>query len=158
MSADSGTTAPGRTCKPQRRRWLTGCEAATIAAAAQPDRAGGRHEWHGGRSDRYRVAGAPSWSSAALGIGQKHLAAAYHKGGQGAEPGLQGCPLVRREQAYTSRCWHIQESTTCPKTSNESSPQQAAGYQPPKPVTLKTAPSGRLDDGASYTSFRCLAA
>jgi hypothetical protein len=41
---------------------------------------------------------------------------------------------------------------------NESSPQQAAGYQPPKPVTLKTAPSGRLDDGASYTSFRCLAA
>jgi hypothetical protein len=41
---------------------------------------------------------------------------------------------------------------------NEGSPQQAAGYQPPKPVTLKTAPSGRLNDGASYTSFRCLAA
>ena len=42
--------------------------------------------------------------------------------------------------------------------SNEGSPQQAAGYQNPKPATLKTAPSGCLDDAASYTSFRCLAA
>ena len=41
---------------------------------------------------------------------------------------------------------------------NEGSPQQAAGYQNPKPATLKTAPSGCLDDAASYTSFRCLAA
>ena len=40
---------------------------------------------------------------------------------------------------------------------NEDSPQQAAGYQNPKPETLKTAPSGRLDGGASSTSVRCLA-
>ena len=32
------------------------------------------------------------------------------------------------------------------------------GIKTPKPETLKTAPSGRLDNGASYTSFRCLAA
>jgi transposase len=41
---------------------------------------------------------------------------------------------------------------------NEASPQQAAGYQNPKPATLKTAPSGWLADGVSYTFFRCLAA
>jgi transposase-like protein len=40
---------------------------------------------------------------------------------------------------------------------NECSPQQAAGYQNPKPETLKTAPSGYLGDEASYTSVRCLA-
>ena len=43
-------------------------------------------------------------------------------------------------------------------TGNEASPQQAAGYQNPKPKTLKTAPSGCLDDAASYTSLRCLVA
>ena len=43
-------------------------------------------------------------------------------------------------------------------TINEDSPQQAAGYQNPKPRTLKTAPFGRPDDEASYTFFRCLAA
>jgi hypothetical protein len=57
---------------------------------------------------------------------------------------------VRWYVAYPLSTRHVEE--------NEGSPQQAAGYQPPKPVTLKTAPSGRLDDGASYTSFRCLAA
>ena len=41
---------------------------------------------------------------------------------------------------------------------NEDSPQQAAGYQNPKPRTLKTAPFGRPNDGAAYTFFRCLAA
>ena len=40
---------------------------------------------------------------------------------------------------------------------NEGSPQQAAGYQNPKPATLKTAPSGHLDDESSYMSVRRLA-
>jgi len=35
-----------------------------------------------------------------LGTGEEDLAAAYGKGGRGPEPGLQGCPLVRRERAY----------------------------------------------------------
>ena len=37
----------------------------------------------------------------ALGTGEEALAAAYRKGGRGPETGLQGCPLVRRERAYT---------------------------------------------------------
>ena len=39
-------------------------------------------------------------SRLALGTGEEDLAAAYRKGGRGPEPGLQGCPLVRRERAY----------------------------------------------------------
>ena len=37
----------------------------------------------------------------ALGTGKEDLAAADGQGGRGPEPGLQGCPLVRRERAYT---------------------------------------------------------
>ena len=51
-----------------------------------------------------------------------------------------------------------EEVDTSEVFTDEGSPQQAAGYQNPKPATLKTAPSGCLDDAASYTSFRCLAA
>jgi hypothetical protein len=36
----------------------------------------------------------------ALGTGEEDLAAAYGKGGQRPETGLQGCPLVRRERAH----------------------------------------------------------
>jgi hypothetical protein len=36
----------------------------------------------------------------ALGTGEEDLAAADGKGGRGPEPGLQSCPLVRRERAY----------------------------------------------------------
>ena len=35
-----------------------------------------------------------------LGTGEEDLAAPDGKGGRGPEPGLQGCPLVRREQAH----------------------------------------------------------
>ena len=35
-----------------------------------------------------------------LGTGEKDLAPADSKGGQGPETGLQGGPLVRRERAY----------------------------------------------------------
>ena len=37
----------------------------------------------------------------ALGTGEKDLAPAYGTGGRRPEPGLHGCPLVRRERAYT---------------------------------------------------------
>ena len=36
----------------------------------------------------------------ALGTGEKDLAPAYGTGGRRPEPGLHGCPLVRRERAY----------------------------------------------------------
>ena len=36
----------------------------------------------------------------ALGTGEEDLAATDGKGGRGPEPGLEGCPLVRRERAY----------------------------------------------------------
>jgi len=36
----------------------------------------------------------------ALGTGQKHLAAAYGKGGRGPQTGLERSPLVRRERAH----------------------------------------------------------
>ena len=39
-------------------------------------------------------------SRLALGTGEKDLAAAYGTGGRRPEPGLHGCPLVRRERAY----------------------------------------------------------
>ena len=37
----------------------------------------------------------------ALGTGEEDLAPTYRKGGRGPEAGLQACPLVRRERAYT---------------------------------------------------------
>ena len=55
---------------------------------------------------------------------------------------------------------HLEDATRAPmefmQGFNEGSPQQAAGYQNPKLGTLKTAPSGHLDDAASCTSFHCL--
>ena len=37
----------------------------------------------------------------ALGTGEEDLTTAYSKGGRGPESGLEGCPLVRHERAYT---------------------------------------------------------
>ena len=56
-------------------------------------------------------------SRLALGTGEEHLAAADGKGGRGPETGLQRGPLVRRERAYKERCLHMEEYTTCQKTS-----------------------------------------
>ena len=36
-----------------------------------------------------------------LGTGEEDLTTAYSKGGRGPESGLEGCPLVRHERAYT---------------------------------------------------------
>ena len=57
------------------------CVAHCLSGAAQVVRKGGRR--------------------LALGPGEEDLAAAYGKGGRGPEAGLEGCPLVRQERAYT---------------------------------------------------------